>query len=330
MTPETYVTDERFPHLRAAIYQDSDPFSPLDNWDHGIQFLTLPSAGRTWHNYVEPTSNGAALDIEPEQYREFWDVYWEDDRPDHMQPTLRRYLDTHTAAWVTLDRNGYDGSLDFNEDGDDLATSDAIAYVSRDEFREWHMIPDGKPMPRGYRERARDAIRAVLAEYNAYATGDVYGIVVEYRNDAGEWEDTDHARWGFTGYDHATGDAAREMLAEADCTIEHDGHSYTAGGAVVTPDRATAYLPCGTYMDSDRFFRSLTGRTIPRSTESHPLTDWHGNRIGTFTITSRQAVPSAYPGNYTYHISATIDGRRYYGRTGGPGMIAYLKAYKHQ
>jgi hypothetical protein len=246
MTPETYVTDERFPHLRAAIYQDSDPFSPLDNWDHGIQFLTLPSAGRTWHNYVEPTSNGAALDIEPEQYREFWDVYWEDDRPDHMQPTLRRYLDTHTAAWVTLDRNGYDGSLDFNEDGDDLATSDAIAYVSRDEFREWHMIPDGQRMPRGHRQRAADAIEAVLSEYNSYATGDVYGIVVEYHDaeacrdecdphdpagDCDAWKSTEDSCWGFIGYDYATGDAARQMIEENDAPEYRPDHEDPDAGS---------------------------------------------------------------------------------------------------
>jgi hypothetical protein len=217
MTPETYVTDDRFPHLRAAIYHDTDPTNPLDSWDHGIQFVTLPDPSRAWGDYVEPTSNGHQLDIEPEQYREFWDD-WEDDRPGHMQPTLRRYLDTHTAAWVTLDRNSYDGTLDFNEDGDDIdiTDADAIAYVSRAEFREWHMIPDGQPMPRGYRERARDAIRTVLAEYNAYAMGDVYGIIVEYRNDAGTWEETETSCWGFRGWEYATGDAARELLAEAD------------------------------------------------------------------------------------------------------------------
>ena len=32
------------------------------------------------------------------------------------------------------------------------------------------------------------------------------------------------------------------MFIEQDCTITHEGKSYTAGGAVVTPERAIVYV----------------------------------------------------------------------------------------
>jgi hypothetical protein len=140
-TPIEYVTVPNYPHLRAAIHPDHDPLNPLDNWDHGIQFVTLPSAGRTWSDYAEPHGNGIAIDMYPEKFAEFAGEY-QDSRYDpdkgwipygKRNPTLRRYLDTHTAAWKLLRRDGYTGELDTYDPGDiDITEADAIAYVSRD------------------------------------------------------------------------------------------------------------------------------------------------------------------------------------------------------
>jgi hypothetical protein len=74
-TPIEYVTVPNYPHLRAAIHPDHDPLNPLDNWDHGIQFVTLPSAGRTWSDYAEPHGNGIAIDMYPEKFAEFAGEY---------------------------------------------------------------------------------------------------------------------------------------------------------------------------------------------------------------------------------------------------------------
>jgi hypothetical protein len=264
--PVTYAYVPEFPHLRAAVYTDGTPTNPLEWWSHGIQFATLPHPSRTWRDYTEPAGDGIALDLYPEEFAEFAGAYDDEQwchqcggtgeqfpavKCQHCQgsgtvpagkrnPTLRRYLDTHTAAWLMLRRDGYDGTLrTYHPDDIDLDDADAIAYVSREEFRRWHRVPGGKPMPRGYRARATEAIEAVLSEYNSYATGDVYGIIVEYHDaehcqglsedEACDPHDPDEACsawteiddigascWGFIGYDYATGQAAREMLSDAD------------------------------------------------------------------------------------------------------------------
>jgi hypothetical protein len=55
---------------------------------------------------------------------------------------------------------------------------------------------------------------------------------------------------------------------EPDCTFHHEGRAFTAGGAVVTPDRITAYLG-----------------------KDGALTDWHGNRLGTYRLTATWRLP---------------------------------------
>lgn len=96
---------------------------------------------------------------------------------------------------------------------------------------------------------------------------------------------------------------------EADCTITHEGRSFTAGGAVVTDSRIVAYPAEG-------------GR----------LNDWHGNQIGTYrTISSRPAVffgHRSWIGERYYYMRANVGGRIYSLRGFGPGMSATGKAIK--
>ena len=53
-------------------------------------------------------------------------------------------------------------------------------------------------------------------------------------------------------------------FVEQKCTIEHNGRTFSSGGAVVTPDHAIGYL----------------------SSDSRSMNDWHGNRLGSANKTS--------------------------------------------
>lgn len=226
------------PTVRVQLFHDDDCSNPLDNWDHGIQFITLPDPSREWRDYHEPTSNTygdvPAFDPGPlDNYREWWDGSWREPyQNERNAPSFRTFLDTHTAAWGTLDRNGYDGTLSLDLDPDDITDHDAIALVSREMFRAWHMVPEGKPMPRGYRQRAAESLQAVIDEYNTWATGECYGYQVQRHapdcddcedlpvsewpaTDCAGWEDTDDSCWGFIGYEYATEAATEAGQAEA-------------------------------------------------------------------------------------------------------------------
>lgn len=97
---------------------------------------------------------------------------------------------------------------------------------------------------------------------------------------------------------------------ETDCTIEHDGRKFEAGGAVVTPHRIVAYI------GKDR----RDGMGIDREVGSgRDLTDWHGNVIGTVRLTSSWRVNS-FLGPRMYQAYAKVDGVWYTGRTFGEGM----------
>lgn len=125
---------------------------------------------------------------------------------------------------------------------------------------------------------------------------------------------------------HATGELPD---VETDCTITGpNGQTFESGGAVVTPDRAIAYL-------SSDPVPEITGMIdgkpfVTRDGWRAPLTDWHGNQIGLYYVTSRRRNPPHYWQRHTYYIRATIDGIDYYGQTQGPGMAVSLRAYKHQ
>lgn len=96
------------------------------------------------------------------------------------------------------------------------------------------------------------------------------------------------------------------VYVEQDCTFTHGGHAFTAGGAIVTPDRIIAY---------------------PRANGA--LGDWHGRPIGTWRITSTWRLPrwSHIGGWYMHQIEARVNipGERniavYTGRGFGEGMI---------
>lgn len=60
------------------------------------------------------------------------------------------------------------------------------------------------------------------------------------------------------------------------------------------------------------------------------ITDWHGNKLGTYRPVSRWSNPNGWTSAHIYAITATIDGIRYHGRTCGEGTIVNLYPYRNQ
>lgn len=96
---------------------------------------------------------------------------------------------------------------------------------------------------------------------------------------------------------------------EKDCTFNHEGKSFEAGGAIVTDDYLIAY-PDGKGL----------------------LKDWHGNVIGSYrVISSRPAVffgRHSWQGSRYYFMRATVNDAHYSIRGFGIGMIAKGKRVK--
>ncbi len=107
---------------------------------------------------------------------------------------------------------------------------------------------------------------------------------------------------------------------EQDCTITHEGRSFTAGGAVVTDNFITAYVGKASRTDL---------LTNARGWE-RPLTDWHGNRIGACKITSSWPIYGKHgrTGDDMHQIYATVDSKLYTGRGMGEGMCCNLRRVK--
>jgi hypothetical protein len=85
---------------------------------------------------------------------------------------------------------------------------------------------------------------------------------------------------------------------EHGCTVQHEGRSFTAGGAVVTDDRIIAYPG-----------------------KDGILQDWHGNAIGTWRVLSTWRTPRSFLSSTMSGIEARVNGVRYVGRGAGVGMI---------
>jgi hypothetical protein len=85
---------------------------------------------------------------------------------------------------------------------------------------------------------------------------------------------------------------------EADCSITHEGRTFSAGGAVVTADVVVAYP----------MVNGILG-------------DWHGRAIGTWRATSTWRTPRSFLSSTMSQIVAVVDGVRYTGRGAGVGCV---------
>lgn len=107
---------------------------------------------------------------------------------------------------------------------------------------------------------------------------------------------------------------------ETDCTFHaSNGQSYTAGGAVVTPEHCVGYLkapePPETPTGAAYYAKERAGAT-------GTFTDWHGNSLGTFRITAVWGLPfAAHLSDVMCQIEATVGGVVYTGRSAGYGMV---------
>lgn len=98
---------------------------------------------------------------------------------------------------------------------------------------------------------------------------------------------------------------------ETDCIIGHEGRKFESGGAVVTDDRVIGYLKGG-----------------ERRGDRGIVTDWHGNQLGTYVVTSRWSTPNSFLSSTRIAVSMQINGKLYYGRSAGSGMSVTGKIYK--
>jgi hypothetical protein len=98
---------------------------------------------------------------------------------------------------------------------------------------------------------------------------------------------------------------------EQNCIIEYNEQQFESGGAVVTDDYLIAY-----------------------PAENGILTDWHGNKIGTWYVISwRDAVFFGYPstwGSKYYYMRGIVNNRHYSLRGFGVNMVASGRALKVQ
>lgn len=109
------------------------------------------------------------------------------------------------------------------------------------------------------------------------------------------------------------------MYVEQDCTIEHEGKTFEAGGAVVTDEYAIGYVKIGDYLHLSHVDRNGRVTGDPLGT----VTDWRGNYLGNvYSCQSFRLHPSSFGSQgRMFQIKAQINGIWYTGRTQGNGMI---------
>ncbi len=92
---------------------------------------------------------------------------------------------------------------------------------------------------------------------------------------------------------------------EEDCSITYNGQKWQAGGAVISEELIIAFLG-----------------------KDGALTNWRGEKIGTYRITSSWPIRSWYSSTM-HQVYARVDGREYQGRSMGEGMSFRGKRVKN-
>lgn len=103
------------------------------------------------------------------------------------------------------------------------------------------------------------------------------------------------------------------MLIEKDCIVEHDGHKFEAGGAVVTEDICFDYC-------SD-FSCACIRHDKEELYHWYKLTNWKGDLMGKVCFTAKWRTPQSYISSHMFQALAEVNGVLYTGRTRGFGMI---------
>lgn len=101
--------------------------------------------------------------------------------------------------------------------------------------------------------------------------------------------------------------AAIVSYVEQDCTIEHEGRKFTAGGAIIT----------------DQWIIAYPGK-------DGVLNDWHETQIGTYRVLSTWRTPRSFVSSTMSSMECWVNGVRYVGRGAGEGMILRAKRSPRQ
>ena len=94
-------------------------------------------------------------------------------------------------------------------------------------------------------------------------------------------------------------------MIEQNCTIEHEGKVFEAGGSVVTDNYIIAYM----------------------NSDMKSITTWHGEFIAPAKVTSTWRINS-WISDKMHQVYAKVDGKWFTGRTTGAGMIIKMKVCK--
>ena len=113
---------------------------------------------------------------------------------------------------------------------------------------------------------------------------------------------------------------ASGQFIETGCTVELQGVNFSANGAWQVGDKIACYAKGPADRPETREWTPLSGWTF---------TDWKGNQIGTGRVNSTWRVGPYRTKMYSFLIRLP-DGRQFYGRGQGDGMIVTGKLLKRK
>lgn len=94
-------------------------------------------------------------------------------------------------------------------------------------------------------------------------------------------------------------DISAGNYVELDCAITHEGRTFESGGAYLGGDRLVGYLGNG-----------------------GEFTNWHGDVLGTYRITSSWRIPNSWQSDSMKQVEVDLDnGVVFTGRSMGVGML---------
>ena len=199
---------------RVRILRDFDPANPRKEWDNvGTMYC--------WHCRYNLGDEQPRFG--PEEFG--WRLMYEHhpNIPDDIsQEHIQRFLDKH---YVILPLYLYDhGGITMNCGGFSCPwDSGQVGYIfvsMKRARREWTGTDEE------IRQYAENCLRSEVEVYDNYLTGEVYGYVIEHRDedadpeDESSWDEVDSC-WGFYGSDWKT-NGIKEHLSphEVDCVVE--------------------------------------------------------------------------------------------------------------
>lgn len=196
------LADGRLVTVRIEVDDDQTPHNPRENESNGSVIVTWES------DYISP-DKAADLPGELDEAVSRWT-----DRRGVSADRFARYARIYQSDSVlyigAVSRSGYNGAMTVDDNPMPGEHHDGIVVVTRDTYAS--VNGDAVPTP----ESARELARWEVARYSAWATGDVYGYVVE-DSDGNEIDSC----WGYIGSDEfaymyqqavsATGETAEEV-----------------------------------------------------------------------------------------------------------------------